>query len=752
MAKQDLTPLVIKAQRGSKSAMEDLISQCYQDIYYFAFKTVKNEDLASDITQESCMEIITTLDKLREPGAFSVWARRITYHQCTRHFRETHEFQPEENEDGETILDVLPDESVGSLPEEVCENKEFQKTMQDMLDSLPAEQRSALMLYYYEKLSVKQIADIHCTSEGTIKSRLNYGRKAIKGKVEEYEKKNGIKLHSIALLPLMYFLFGQGKIEAQAAAATVLPKVASASGMVLRSGAKKAASSVLTKVIAVILAATATTGVVIGGVTMLQNQDSAEVQDDDSTKSTGHTHSFDAEWIYDDASHWAVCTCGKELDPQAHTYEGRQCTVCSYQKASEGLNIYISTHNGTAVVNGIGTCTDTDIVIPATHEGYPVIQISDSAFRECEELISVTVPDSVTTIGRNAFYKCTQLTEVVLGQGVDSIDPYAFYGCTSLASINIPKSVTYIGGNAFENCSSLTDITVPGSVGFLNSGLFWGCTSLRNVVLEPGITEIVSFAFADCSSLVDIQFPEQLRKIGSAAFQNCTALTKVTLPNSVTNIDDWAFSGCTGLTEFTFPENMIHISSNVLYECANLTHITIPDGVETIGSSAFNGCTSLTSITIPNGVKNIKEYAFRNCSSLISIVIPDSVESIYHDAFSGCTSLTTVDMPADLSGAFGLDYSAFTGCTSLTAIVIPDQVTTLQDGVFHGCTSLTQVTIPASVTSIEDWAFCNCSALTDIYYLGTTAQWNAIKKADGMFTSWNQNAGNFTVHCTDGDI
>ena len=69
MAKQDLTPLVIKAQQGNKAALEDLISQCYQDIYYFAFKTVKNEDLASDITQESCMEIITTLDKLREPGA-----------------------------------------------------------------------------------------------------------------------------------------------------------------------------------------------------------------------------------------------------------------------------------------------------------------------------------------------------------------------------------------------------------------------------------------------------------------------------------------------------------------------------------------------------------------------------------------------------------------------------------------------------------------------------------------------------------
>ena len=198
--------LIRKAQSGNKAAMNDLIGSCYQDLYYYAYKTVQNEDLAADITQESCLEIVTKLTSLREPGAFHVWARRIVYHQCTHHFRQVREVTVAEDEDGETILDRLPDESPNSLPEQVQEDKEFRQTLQAMLDSLPPEQRSAMVLYYYERLSVGQIAEIQGVSEGTIKSRLNYGRKAVKQKVEEYEKKTGLRLHGVAPLPLLLLL------------------------------------------------------------------------------------------------------------------------------------------------------------------------------------------------------------------------------------------------------------------------------------------------------------------------------------------------------------------------------------------------------------------------------------------------------------------------------------------------------------------------------------------------------------------
>ena len=183
MAKQDLSPLVLAAQRGDQQALSDLLEASYRDLYFYAYQTVKNEDLAADITQESCLEIISTISQLREPNAFVVWARRITYHQCTRFFRESKEVTVEANEEGETIFDQIPDENEGVLPEQVQLDKEFRATMQQLLDALPAQQRTALMLYYYEKLSVSQIAQIQDTTEGTVKSRLNYGRKAVKAKV-----------------------------------------------------------------------------------------------------------------------------------------------------------------------------------------------------------------------------------------------------------------------------------------------------------------------------------------------------------------------------------------------------------------------------------------------------------------------------------------------------------------------------------------------------------------------------------------
>ena len=297
MAKMDLTPLVVKAQAGDPDALNDLLGNCYEKLYYYAYNTVKNEDLSADVVQESCIEIMNTIKNLREPGAFMTWAGRIVAHQCTRYYRQTKdEVYLEENEDGETLLDRLPDENPGSLPEQVQEDKEFKKIMQQLLDSLPAEQRAALMLYYYENMSVGQIAEIQDVSDGTVKSRLNYGRKAVKAKVEDYEKKNGIKLHSIAPLPLLlYFLFRENMAQAVSSASAALGKVfASVTGSAGAGAAGAAAAAtgaattaatattaaavgtgIVTKIVAGIAAAVVTIGAVAGGIAIANNQNDA---------------------------------------------------------------------------------------------------------------------------------------------------------------------------------------------------------------------------------------------------------------------------------------------------------------------------------------------------------------------------------------------------------------------------------------------------------------------------------------------
>lgn len=206
MEREKLIETVTRAKAGDAEAVEALFSAFYNDVYYFACKTVKDPDIACDITQESFLEVINTLDKLQEPAAFKAWLRQITYHQCTRYFKKTKEVQVEEDEDGNSIFDTLADESEGSLPAEVYEKAEFRQTILDMIDSLSPEQRSAVMLYYFDELSVEEVAKIQGVSTGTVKSRLNYARKSLKASVEGYEKKHGIKLHSIAPLPLLAYI------------------------------------------------------------------------------------------------------------------------------------------------------------------------------------------------------------------------------------------------------------------------------------------------------------------------------------------------------------------------------------------------------------------------------------------------------------------------------------------------------------------------------------------------------------------
>ena len=184
MEKEKLIQLVQAAQAGKADAMETLFAEFYNDVYYFAFKTVKNEDVACDITQETFMQIIQSIGDLQEPAAFVTWMKQITYHKCTRHFSKKTDVLVEEDEDGNTVFDTLADE--GAVPAEVLEQEEFRKTILDMIDKLTEEQRSAVLLYYFDELPVSQIAKIQGVSEGTVKSRLNYARKAMRKSVEDY--------------------------------------------------------------------------------------------------------------------------------------------------------------------------------------------------------------------------------------------------------------------------------------------------------------------------------------------------------------------------------------------------------------------------------------------------------------------------------------------------------------------------------------------------------------------------------------
>ena len=247
MEREKLIRLVTAAQSGDGDAMNALFGEFYNDVYYFALKTVKDEDLAGDITQESFVEIINTIGDLKEPAAFVKWMKQITYHQCTRYFKKKKDVLVDEDEEGNTVFDIVAEERAEFIPDEALDQKDFRKTILAMLDELSEEQRAATLLYYYDELSVKQIAEIQGVSEGTVKSRLNYARKSIKNSVEDYEKKNNVKLHSFAFLPFMFWLLKAAAEESAGAAAAVAPGVAAgvsaATGAAISLGGTTAAAA-----------------------------------------------------------------------------------------------------------------------------------------------------------------------------------------------------------------------------------------------------------------------------------------------------------------------------------------------------------------------------------------------------------------------------------------------------------------------------------------------------------------------------
>ena len=373
-----------------------------------------------------------------------------------------------------------------------------------------------------------------------------------------------------------------------------------------------------------------------------------------------------------------------------------------------------------------------------------VTSIGDDAFSLCISLQSITIPNSVTKIGDGAFYGCNicfficnstyfqnddvclfnkdktaivsrikDCINYIIPNSVTSIGDYAFYNCKSLQSITIPNSVTSIGNDAFSGCESLQSITIPNSVTSIGDKAFRWCNSLQSVTIPNSVTSIGDNAFNWCKSLQSVTIPNSVTSIGDNAFNWCKSLQSVTIPNSVTSIGDKAFSGCDSLRSITIPNSVTSIGDHAFNSCYSLQSVTIPNSVTKIGNGAFCLCKSLQSITIPNSVTSIGigDVAFYGCESLQSITIPNSVTSIGNRAFDFCVSLQSITIPNSVTS---IGDKAFYLCKSLQSITIPNSVTSIGDGAFSGCKSLQSVTIPNSVTSIGDGAFSDCESLTNV--------------------------------------
>ena len=246
-----------------------------------------------------------------------------------------------------------------------------------------------------------------------------------------------------------------------------------------------------------------------------------------------------------------------------------------------------------------------------------VIGVGKAAFFACKQITSITLPESITSIGENAFKECIKLTKVVaLGE-------------------------TTIGASAFRECSALVDLHFP------------------------KVTSIEGYAFNSCSNLAEIHFPKAT-SIGGNAFESCNKLVSVEFP-MVVSIGSEAFEKCSNLTDVQCPEAE-KIGGSTFYNCRKLANAKFPK-LKSMGASAFYYCESLDQFTIANGVTIIPEYAFKS-SGLKKIIIPNSVTEIGYEAFYG-SKLEKAIIP---SSVLKIGYEAFKN-TKLSSVIIPNKST-----------------------------------------------------------------------------
>ena len=361
--------------------------------------------------------------------------------------------------------------------------------------------------------------------------------------------------------------------------------------------------------------------------------------------------------------------------------------------------------------------------------------ISGGAFGDCDNLTSVVIGDSVTSIGDYAFSECYKLVEIVnksphitVEKGSEDNGGVGAYALAVYNSADTFASTKVSNDNGYIVYTEGEEKILVGYIG-----------EETDLVLPTYITKINKYAFATCDSLTSIEIPDSVTSIGNSAFRSCTNLTSVEIPDSVTSIGEGVFSFCDSLTSIEIPNGVTSIGEGVFSSCDSLTSIEIPNSVTSIGENAFSSCDNLTSIVIPDSVESIGDWVFSDCDNLTSVEIGDGVESIGDWAFYRCDKLTSITVSEDNTAYQSIDGNLYTkdGRTleqyavgkTATSFTIPDGVTTIGEGAFDYCEALRSVVIGVDVKVFGADAFMQNSIL--FYYKGTASDWEDVTIIEG---------------------
>ena len=383
-----------------------------------------------------------------------------------------------------------------------------------------------------------------------------------------------------------------------------------------------------------------------------------------------------------------------------------------------------------ALVKSVSNTHLTSVSIPDS-----VTSIGKYAFKNCVKLVNISIPDSVTVISDGAFYGCKKLLSIHWAESLEQINYEAFENCVSLEAITFPKTINTIGPSAFSDCTSLSSISFTdnnkgGAYVDIQSSAFSNCTALENISFSKNVRYLDDSSFSGCSSLTNVELDDAITTIERFAFCNCSSLKSITLPSKLKKLG-YSFIANTQIASLTIPAGLTYCatggsSSDTMFgplgDANTLKELILEPGMECIPDnlalvkSVSN--THLTSVSIPDSVTSIGKYAFKNCVKLVNISIPDSVTVISDGAFYGCKKLLSIHWAESLEQ---INYEAFENCVSLEAITFPKTINTIGPSAFSDCTSLSSISFTdnnkgGAYVDIQSSAFSNCTALENISF------------------------------------
>ena len=368
-----------------------------------------------------------------------------------------------------------------------------------------------------------------------------------------------------------------------------------------------------------------------------------------------------------------------------------------------------------------------------------ITRLGNYLFYEMDHVNSVSIPESIESIGQAAFLDCEKIgSTVIIPRNVESIGGWAFYNCAEIRTVRICNPSAMIDEYAFHGCApGLTICSYTGSFvqayadsyginfeawpvsGFCGHNAKWtfdpvegklsitGKGNMRDydiagtynvpewlsyrdqissVVIGKGVTSVGKYAFFLCTRLTGVTIPASVTKISEGAFQLCSSLTGVKIPKGVTEIGKSAFLSCGGLKSVTFPNTLASIGVQAFVACSSLEDITLPISVTSIGDAAFANCGKLKSVKIYNVNTLIGTDAFYNAPSAMTLYgWPDSTAKI-HASENGIKFKPLAVPDPDLflpAGLTAINSEAFAGIKA-KAPVIPEGVTTITGNPFAG--------------------------------------------------------------------